>query len=114
MPLHIIFKCIDLVMSVTNHGCRQQSLHKCNGLTCNVEVHPLSYTHKQWKAGHGLGTRLPHIGSSVLHPYHHILNLGYSQPDPLHLDSIIYSSSDLDVSFSITLGIVIGIEVTLS
>ena len=28
------FKCIDLVMSVINHGCKQQSLHECNGLTC--------------------------------------------------------------------------------
>lgn len=28
------FKCIDLVMSVINHGCKQQSLDECNGLTC--------------------------------------------------------------------------------
>ena len=48
------------------------------------------------------------------HPYHHSLNLGHLQPDSLDPDGIIYSSSDLDVSFSITLSKIICVEVTLS
>ena len=50
----------------------------------------------------------------LLHPYHHTLNLGYLQPDSLNPDGIVYSSSDLVISFSITLGKVICVEVTLS
>ena len=47
---------------------------------------------------------------SYLHPYHQALNFGYLQPDSLDPDGIIYSTSDLDVSFSITFGKVIGVE----
>ena len=59
---------------------------------------------------------LAHIRSYVphVHPYHHPLNLGYFQPDSLDPDGIIYSSSDLVVSFSITLGKIICVVVILS
>ena len=52
--------------------------------------------------------------TSLKFSYHHTLNLGHLQPDSLDPDGIIYSASDLDVSFSITLGKVICVKVTLS
>ena len=48
------------------------------------------------------------------HSYHHTFNLWYFKPYSFDPNGIIHSSSDLVVSFSVTFGKVIGVEITLS